>query len=66
MAQLNTEYKAKNKLFKDLQGKLDELDGVRKMTEEIEKLKKKVKELEEKLKDQLKNKGASSSELEQG
>ena len=62
MAQLTADFKAKNKLLKDVQGKLDELDGAQKMAELIEQLKGEVSQL----KNDAKNKGASSQDLEIG
>jgi len=58
---LNAEYKAKNKMLKDVEGKISDLDGPMEMANSIEQLQKLNKELES----QLKNKGASQVELQQ-
>jgi chromosome segregation ATPase len=62
MAQLTAEFKAKNKMLKDVQSKIDELEGANKMADMLQIL----KEQNEKLEKELKSKGASLDELEQG
>lgn len=49
-------------MLKDVQSKIDELDGASEMANTIAMLEKRVKELE----NELKNKGASKVDLQQG